>query len=530
MIQKVLVIVLLTCYFANAQFTKPNSYVHYDSETGAYTATLYGGSTDNAVAVGNFANVINETGWTQLFVNTSNSFDDAIAMYAAGYLEGALTQQLIYLQHRTYQQSVLNFKPAVLQFMKDNDLWTKQQVKDHPTDPYWIHVGLVLNQLQGLVDGYNAFSAEAEKLTYADLLLINLLGDVLTLQDAVASDAERPDWLHMSREELRSALLVRNHCSGLVRLTDTFDDLFISHTTWAPYQYMLRIFRAYNFPLKAERTNAERIVFSGFPATLASTDDFWMTSQNLALLETTNDVFNTSLYANMKPDSGLMYWIRAIVASRMARSGLEWMQVFAEQNAGTYNDQWVVVDYKLFTPNQPLLDGLVYVGEQIPGLFYYEDVTEMVSLGYWPSYNIPFFPHIYNISGYPAMEAKYGTGFSYELCPRAQLFRRDVSRVNDMNAMKTIMQYNDFQKDPLSHGNPDDAIAARADLSPHNPAPFGGLDSKITSSQLIKRQQAWIIAGPTHQQQKPFEWSEFPDIAHFGQPEVCNFDWHISST
>ncbi len=44
-----------------------------------------------------------------------------------------------------------------------------------------------------------------------------------------------------------------------------------------------------------------------------------------------------------------------------------------------------------------------------------QDVTDILSHGYWPSYNIPFIPAIYNISGYPALFEKYGNDFSYEV-------------------------------------------------------------------------------------------------------------------
>ena len=48
---------------------------------------------------------------------------------------------------------------------------------------------------------------------------------------------------------------------------------------------------------------------------------------------------------------------------------------------GTYNDMWVVVDYKLFTPYQPLPDGVLWVGEQIPGDVAYSDETHTLRYG-----------------------------------------------------------------------------------------------------------------------------------------------------
>ena len=62
--------------------------------------------------------------------------------------------------------------------------------------------------------------------------------------------------------------------------------------------------------------------------------------------------------------------------------------------------------------------------------------------GYFPSYNVPFFEKIYNMSGYPDMVAKHGVDMSYQLAPRAKIFRRDNGKVVDMDSMKKIMRYN----------------------------------------------------------------------------------------
>lgn len=62
--------------------------------------------------------------------------------------------------------------------------------------------------------------------------------------------------------------------------------------------------------------------------------------------------------------------------------------------------------------------------------------------GYWPSYNIPFHPSIYVLSGYKEVWEKHGEEFSYDLCPRAKIFRRDQADVNDLDSLKHIMRSN----------------------------------------------------------------------------------------
>lgn len=70
--------------------------------------------------------------------------------------------------------------------------------------------------------------------------------------------------------------------------------------------------------------------------------------------------------------------------------------------------------------------------------------------GYWPSYNVPFFEEIYNKSGYPDVVAKQGPDVSYQLAPRAKIFRRDQGKVTDMESMKKIMRYNGMIYLPFS--------------------------------------------------------------------------------
>ncbi len=53
---------------------------------------------------------------------------------------------------------------------------------------------------------------------------------------------------------------------------------------------------------------------------------------------------------------------------------------------GTYNNQYMVIDLKLFTPGQQLQAGLLTVVEQIPGLVVYADQTAVLERGYWPRY------------------------------------------------------------------------------------------------------------------------------------------------
>ena len=53
-----------------------------------------------------------------------------------------------------------------------------------------------------------------------------------------------------------------------------------------------------------------------------------------------------------------------------------------------------VLDWKRFKPGQSLQAGLFWVAEQIPHLIEAADMTETLAWGYWPSYNVPYFPEV----------------------------------------------------------------------------------------------------------------------------------------
>ncbi len=57
------------------------------------------------------------------------------------------------------------------------------------------------------------------------------------------------------------------------------------------------------------------------------------------------------------------------------------------------------------------------------------DQSNILRAGYWPSYNVPFYETIFQVSGYAAAEQKFGADVSYQLCPRAKIFRRDQANV-----------------------------------------------------------------------------------------------------
>jgi len=319
-------------------------------------------------------------------------------------------------------------------------------------------------------------------------------------------------------------LTENTHCSSIVKITPDFSKLFSGHSTWFLYSGMNRIYKHYTLNFATSMTMAKSVSFSSYPGAVASIDDFYITSNGLNVMETTNSIMDTDLYDLVKPQT-LLTWQRTVIANRLANSGSQWAQLFSKYNSGTYNNQWIIVDYKNFNSGQFVKENLLWILEQIPGYIEAADATNILNFGYWPSYNIPYFKSIFNMSGYPEYVKKYGNFFSYELCPRATIFRRDQVKVKDFDGLQYILRYNDYKNDPLSSGNPRYSICGRNDLDPAIPAAGGCSDSKSISSDYALKQVAFAINGPTAQNQPPFNWAQFPSAPHLGMPQKYNFDW-----
>lgn len=106
----------------------------------------------------------------------------------------------------------------------------------------------------------------------------------------------------------------------------------------------------------------------------------------------------------------LLVFIRTMVANRLSVDGLRWTKLFKKYNSGTYNNQWLVINYSLFRPGHKISKhGLLHILEQMPGHVETRDVTEQfLSQTYWASYNVPFFPAIFEMSGQEDMAKRFG--------------------------------------------------------------------------------------------------------------------------
>jgi len=469
--------------------------------------------------------------------------DDA-QMYTAGFLEALMTaprmeQQFRNLDDWARKRASGPAYTAARQFLTEQYAYANVmcQGKGAGSD-FWRATQLVLRQFDGLVDGYaQARQANPEllQLDAEDLLLVNAIGDLLDILPAVSGGASGvPAWDELSPSELKQALAQAGHCSGLVRVTPGLEDLLFAHSSWFTYGSMLRIYKHYSFDLAAPAWKGSSTSFSSYPGILSSVDDFYNTKEtNLAVVQTTNSIFNVTLYEQVTHES-VLTWQRMRVANAVASTGKEWFEVFKTQNSGTYNNQYMVVDLSKFEPGTALRDGLLWVVEQIPGLVVGDDKTATLEMGYWPSFNVPFFREIYERSGYSEFKSRHASrgpeyaaavsGVDYQMAPRAKIFRRDVGNVHDLDSLKYIMRSNGWPQDPYSGGSPMGAICSRGDLDPKNPVAGGCYDTKVTNFKMAKEMRSEAVNGPTAQGQPVFRWTnEFASVSHVGQPQEFDF-------
>lgn len=367
-------------------------------------------------------------------------------------------------------------------------------------DTYWYHISLLVQQYNGLIDGYMKYSDKP--LRRWNILSMVLSGDYPDINSAIQNKLNEED-----------------HCSALIKLLPNNSDLIVSQDTWTSFNSMIRIWKIYDFPWKMNKDSKEivpnRIMsFSSYPGYMFSGDDFYLLSNNMVVQETTIGNHNISLNKYIKPDT-VYIWMRNMVANRISSNGKEWCEIFKKYNNGCYNNEFMIIDYKLFHPGEELKDGILFVLEQLPGNIIYDDLTQykyikyiiiyfnsvLKNQTYFPSYNLPYFSQIKDLMNLDELIEQYGDYYTYENTSRALIFKREHKNIKDLKDMRYLMRYNNYQHDEYSHCNctPNGyssslAIATRGDLNPidgtYSPPGLGhrnhvATDSKITCYDMI---------------------------------------------
>jgi hypothetical protein len=495
----------------------------------------------SGVAFASWSDSIDEKGWIFWNVSSNGAYSDADQSYGAGFLEGYVLADRIqnsYLNvlEENFGSDTSTIPQEVLDFFMDNLKFVQQKFEENRKDNYWQLAYALLQQAVGLVDGYAAANAQSGwkrvKLDFAHMQIVTSepdLWDVLAKLDP----SRRANVGNMTQDQLIDYVRDSSHCSSIVAIAPDFSDMFAAHATWSSYSEMTRVFRTSDMQLSNPAIKNRRMSFSSYPATLSSTDDFfYLGDSQIVIMETTNDIFNDSMY-DIMTSQGLFSWHRVMLANYLAIDGETWENVFARgPSSWTYSNQYQVADFKKFVPGEQLLPGALYVIEQMPGAYVYADMTDALAMGRWYSMNIPYFPEVWEQMGYAAVVEKTKSfDWTWQMAPRAQIFRRNGT-VSTLEDLGRLIRYNNWQVDPLSKGTPRNAIMSRYDLDPEaqHRRPAGGLDAKMTSALSAQNGHVRIRAGPTTDDQPPFSWSQFEaktgeKYAHHGLPDTYDFPW-----
>lgn len=485
------------------------------------------GILEGAIAFGVYNDSIESVGWGILDIKAETygmKYTGDQVMYAAGMLEGALTavrirQHYSNLQVFLFDNRQSNVKNKSCNFFTEQQRWMKNKIKVKNESKFWIHASFIQSQFEGLLYGFNMVSKNSMSL--CDMMVINSVGDLIDLFN-VFNRKEELYYLRMSKKRQRQYAQEHGHCSALIKVTPGYENLYMGHDSWFIYSAMLRIYKHYDLQVYEKEMSNCKSSFSSYPGFLSSLDDFYLLGSGMVMLQTSNNIYNTTLYDLVVPQS-LLAWHRVRTANLLATSPRMWGQMLKQYNSGTYTNQYMVLDLKRFTPNVGFKEGALYVVEQIPGYVESRDQTSILREGYWASYNVPFYEYIYNVSGYAAV-AQNDTDSSHDLAPRAKIFRRDQGTVDSMENMKKMLRYNNFKHDSYSEKDACDSICCRGDLK-HSSRLDGCYDTKVTDYFLAKNLTSFAISGPTtggDSKLPPFSWKGQTRY-HEGMPETYNF-------
>jgi len=92
----------------------------------------------------------------------------------------------------------------------------------------------------------------------------------------------------MNHQEIFDYVESHSHCSALIKVASDYSDVWFGHNTWDSFVSMTRIFKEYKFKTNEKSEKALTIAMSSYPGAINSIDDFYITSQDLYVTETTN--------------------------------------------------------------------------------------------------------------------------------------------------------------------------------------------------------------------------------------------------
>ena len=482
-----------------------------------------------------YTNSLLEVGWDKLAITTNSMFSDELQAEAAGRLEGELTSERIYYHYLNIKDD-FPIDEKISEFLEKQESFVYDSIQNSgKNDPILYNAYLIKIQYNALMNQYNSIVEPTKVLTKNNFHQINYVAEIPDLIDKFKVEKYgKTDYSKMSKEELFNNFLNKTHCSALFKVKNDLSEIYFGHNTWNTYYSTIRIIKEYNLNYNNRWVKSKNIIFTSYPATMSSLDDFYIASHGLIVIETTNVLYNETMLDDIIPES-LFTCERAMISNRISNSSKEWAENFVKYNSGTYNNQFMVLDKnKVDLLNKKIDIDAFYIAETLPGFTKYNNVTNFLKFGYWSSYNVPFDKEIYEkaeIQKIIDLNPALATSLDYDNCARTKIFRREQSSATNLEDFMKLMRFNKYKTDPYSEGNPSNSISARSDL---NESCSGAYDSKVgvLSEFSNGKIKIHMIGGPTWNEEEgiePFSWNNADEKcknhSHFMLPEIYNYDW-----
>ena len=409
------------------------------------------------VVVANMTDLREEEGWLHLDLTTNLSHSDEDQAVAAGLAEGFLSQRIIaeYYSH-FIDKPFCRVDPGFCDFIRRqfqaNLDWVTARVEaEGQSSSYWKMVNLFHKQLHGLKLGWLKRVSDENLRIPADFDLTWFAYFINFYPDIGDYIVKYKKWKQSSQSSQPSIVFSSPSCSVLIKKVGK--EVLAGHATWHVYESLpYRMVKRYNLNyhlVTGGLVPGHTIAMSSYAGTLFSLDDFHSISSGLASLETSLFVYNSSLLEQNSPVGQLWEPVRVMVANRLARGGRDWAQLFSQYNSGTYNNQWMVLDYNKVRAGHT--KDVLWLTEQLPGKIVSRDVTDVLERQqYWASYNRAYFSEIFQLSGGAKMRAEHGSWFSYSETPRAVLLSEGQGEVREEESLLALLRSNNFHSSALS--------------------------------------------------------------------------------
>uniref|UniRef100_A0A023EVM6 Phospholipase B-like n=1 Tax=Aedes albopictus TaxID=7160 RepID=A0A023EVM6_AEDAL len=527
-----------------------------------------------------FKHSLMESGWSQLELESQPEYPDSIQAFAAGMLEGALTWNNIYLHWSNTIESECSRDDQSEEFCHwlrriiSTNVETVKKMADMKgkNDHYWYQIGLFFDQLDGLEFGFRKGVRRSRldhEIPMEDFLLMNSAVDIRDLKAYYMNFLDSESGMQVEPNKGMMLLKLVESVTGKV-------NILLGHTSDGSYASMLRMMKKYTLNYHfSEESIVERvvpntnIVFTGYPAVLASLDDFYMLSGKhhrmvVAGIKIKND--NLNLWTKIDLVRSVSLAPRVMACNRLAHSGRVWSKYFA-RSPSTGAKQWLLVDLTRLNRENELMDdsaeveemllshaeyddpratrkmqstdyvevdfegivrkmtsigkisdgGLFWVVDQLPGRLHAEDMTEkIVRDGYWLGTGIPTFGELADIG----QVKTNGTDSQ-----RHSIQEKILNNITDLEGLAKFIRQSAYRGDldqqhPTAFGNIDMKLFEETNASNGTglfQAYSGPLYDPITDGQAVKRSiesdgdgeaEAIIPAAVVAKKKrvKPFDW------------------------